>query len=336
MNKKPVIAAVVVLVAAGGWMLWNASNQPAAPNTLVMHGNVDLRQVSLAFNASERITSIAVQEGERVVAGQVLAELDTRMLALKLAQARAQAGVSEQALKKLKAGSRPEELAQAGAGVAAAQAEADNAVRQAERARALGNDTAGRALSQQDIDNAQARAKVAQAHLQAARKARELVANGARSEDIAQAEAVLEAARAQSALLAQQLAEARLTAPLNAVVQSRLLEPGDMASPQRPVLTLAIVEPKWVRTYVSEVDLGRIRPGMAALVTTDSQPGHALAGRVGSISSVAEFTPKTVQTEELRTTLVYEVRVRVKDDADTLRLGMPATVRVALAPQAGK
>jgi len=113
-------------------------------------------------------------------------------------------------------------------------------------------------------------------------------------------------------------------------VRARLLEPGDLASPQRPVFTLAITQPKWVRAFVPEPRLSQIRPGMAASVSTDSDPEHPLAGRIGFISSVAEFTPKTVQTEELRTSLVYEVRVEVDDPANALRLGMPATVRIDL------
>jgi HlyD family secretion protein len=114
------------------------------------------------------------------------------------------------------------------------------------------------------------------------------------------------------------------------VVRARLLEPGDMASPQRPVFTLAITQPKWVRAYVAEPSLGRIKPGMKASVSTDSAPGRAIPARVGYISSVAEFTPKTVQTEELRTSLVYEVRFLVDDPDDQLRLGMPATVHLPL------
>jgi HlyD family secretion protein len=330
LNKKLLTVVVALLALAGAAVVWQAVEKPVPPDHLVLYGNVDLRQVSLAFNASERITMIHVQEGAHVKKGQLLAELDTSILQLKLAQARAQAGVREQALLKLRAGSRPEEVAQAGAGVAAAQAQADNARQQTERLHAVHNDTAGRGVSQQEVDNAQTGAKVALAQLQNARKAQQLVVRGPRREDIGQASAQLEAARAESALLVQQLSEAQLKAPIDAVVRSRLLEPGDMASPQRPVLTLAITDPKWVRAYVNEVDLGRIRPGMTASVSTDSQPSQPLPGRIGSISSVAEFTPKTVQTEELRTTLVYEVRVLVTDQADRLRLGMPATVRIDL------
>jgi len=103
-----------------------------------------------------------------------------------------------------------------------------------------------------------------------------------------------------------------------------------MASPQKPVFSLAITDPKWVRAYVSEPDLGQVHPGMAASAAVDSFPERRFDGWVGFISPVAEFTPKTVQTEELRTSLVYEVRVFVKDPSDVLRLGLPATVYLPL------
>src|SRR5437763_1503897 len=118
MNKKPILAAIVLLALGAGAWWWHARSAPAADGTITLYGNVDQRQVALAFNASERIATLLVQEGERVKAGQLLGELDTRSLQLKLAVAKAQAAVSEQALLKLKSGNRPEELAQADAAVA--------------------------------------------------------------------------------------------------------------------------------------------------------------------------------------------------------------------------
>jgi HlyD family secretion protein len=101
-----------------------------------------------------------------------------------------------------------------------------------------------------------------------------------------------------------------------------------MASPDRPVVTLALTDPKWVRAYVPEPDLGRIKLGMTAKIMSDSFPDQTFDGWIGFISPVAEFTPKTVETEDLRTKLVYEVRVFVYDSKDLLRLGMPVTVIV--------
>jgi len=161
-------------------------------------------------------------------------------------------------------------------------------------------------------------------------KTLELALLGPRQEDISQAEAQLRANEAQLKFLQRQLADAQLFSPSEAVVRTRLLEPGEMVSPQRPVLNLAIIDPKWVRAYVSEPDLGKVHPGMKAFVTADGFPGRRFEGWVGFISPMAEFTPKTVQTEELRTSLVYEVRVFVTDPGDKLRLGMPVTVHLPL------
>ena len=161
-------------------------------------------------------------------------------------------------------------------------------------------------------------------------RALDLAVIGPRQEDILQAEAQLKANEAQWNFLRQQLADAQLMAPSDAVVRSRLMEPGEMASPQKPVFSLAITDPKWVRAYVSEPDLGKVHSGMAASVVVDSFPNRRFEGWVGFISPVAEFTPKAVQTEELRTSLVYEVRVFVKDPSDELRLGMPASVYLPL------
>jgi HlyD family secretion protein len=335
MNKKPVIVGAVALLAAIASVAWYFHRKPVDAQSLVLFGNVDVRQVSLAFNGSERIGKLNVQEGDHVKTGQVLGTLDTRTLELRAAQAQAQIAVQQQALQRLKAGSRPEEVAQARAGVAAAQADADLARQQLDRLQGVRQTTAGRAVSQQDLDSAQARQKVAQAQLENARKAQQLVVTGPRKEDIAQAQAQLEVARAELALLNHQLEQAELKAPIDAVVRARLMEPGDMASPQRPVFTLAITDPKWVRAYITEVDLGRVKPGMAATLSTDSHPEQPLAGKVGYISSVAEFTPKTVQTEDLRSSLVYEIRILVDDAEDRLRLGMPVTVRLRLDGNAG-
>jgi HlyD family secretion protein len=192
-------------------------------------------------------------------------------------------------------------------------------------------------VSQEEVDNAKAALDVAEARLEVNQKALALAIAGPRQEEVAEAEARLRADEAQLALLRQELADAQLMAPVDGIVRTRLMEPGEMASPQQPVFSLAIIDPKWVRAYVSEPDLGKVRPGMAAFVAVDSFPGRRFDGWVGFVSPVAEFTPKAVQTEELRTSLVYEVRVFVQDPSDALRLGMPATVYLPLdqpTPQA--
>jgi HlyD family secretion protein len=304
------------------------------PNRLVLFGNVDLRQVELAFDNSERIAEVLVEEGDKVTRGQVLARLDTSRIKPQAAAAEAEVEAQQAVVQRLHHGSRPEEIAQARANVALAKADQVNAEQQWRRLTGLAALTTGRAVSQQDIDGAKAALDTAQARLAVAESALELSTIGPRQEDIAQGEAQLRANQGQLELLRRQLADAELFAPCDAVVRSRLLEPGEMVSPQRPVFDLAITDPKWIRTYVSEPYLGRIHAGMKAMISTDSFPGRMLPGWIGFISSVAEFTPKAVQTEELRPALVYEIRVFVRDPQDEMRLGMPATVHLELGPAA--
>jgi HlyD family secretion protein len=329
---KKYLFFIFLLAAAIGGSYWWLHRPRAAEREFSLYGNIDLRQVQLAFNNNERIAAVLVQEGDRVRPGQVLARLDTRRLAPQVAQALAQAAAQRQVVERLHHGSRPEEIAQARANVASAQADADNAGRKFQRDQNLAETSRGGAVSRQEVDNSQTALAMADAKLSAMQKTLDLAVLGPRKEDIAEAEARLSANEAQLAFLRQQLADAELLAPSVAVVRTRLMEPGEIASPQRPVFSLAITNPKWVRAYLSEPELGKVRPGELAAIQVDSFPDHRFEGWIGFISPVAEFTPKTVQTEELRTSLVYEVRVFIKDPDDVLRLGMPATVYLANAP----
>jgi HlyD family secretion protein len=325
-RRTILILLLILVIGTVAGLAWWLTQRENSARQLVVYGNVDLRQVQLSFNNSERIAAVLVQEGDRVRQGQLVARLDTRRLEPQVAQAEAQAAAQQQVVQRLRNGSRPEEIAQARANVDSAKADALNARQQYERVKSAAEMSAGRAVRQQDVDSAKAALQVAEAKLVVNQRALDLAVIGPRKEDIAQNEAQLRANEAQLAFLRQQLIDAQLLAPIDAVVRTRVLEPGDMASPQRPVFTLAITDPKWVRAYVSEPDLGKVHPGMAASVAVDSFPNRRFDGWVGFISPVAEFTPKSVQTEELRTSLVYEVRVFVKDPSDELRLGTPATV----------
>jgi HlyD family secretion protein len=326
MKRAILVVTVLVVIGLAAGLAWWLNRRDSAASEIVLYGNVDLRQVQLSFNNSERIAAVLVQEGERVRKGQFLARLDTSRLEPQVAQAEAQTAAQRQVVQRLRSGSRPEEIAQARANVDSAKADAVNARQQYERIKSAAEMSAGRAVRQQDVDSARAALQVAEAKLAVNERALDLAVIGPRKEDIAEAEAQLRANEAQLALLRQQLVDAQLLAPVDAVVRTRILEPGDMASPQKPVFSLAITDPKWVRAYVTGPNLGKIHEGMIAEVAVDSFPQRRFEGWLGFISPVAEFTPKTVQTEELRTSLVYEVRVFVKDPSDELRLGMPATV----------
>src|SRR5215510_989853 len=328
MRRTVVIVLLILTGAATVGLTWWLTRRENNSRELVLYGNVDLRQVQLSFNNSERIAAVLVQEGERVRKGQLVARLDTRRLEPQVAQAEAKVAAQRQVVQRLHSGSRPEEIAQARANVESAKADAVNARQQYERIKSAAEMSAGRAVRQQDVDSANAALQVAEAKLAVNQRALELAVIGPRKEDIAEAEARLRANEAQLALLRQQLVDAELLAPMDGVIRTRVLEPGDMASPKKPVFSLAITDPKWVRAYVSEPELGKIHEGMAATVSVDSFPNRRFEGWVGFISPVAEFTPKAVQTQELRPSLVYEIRVLVKDPSDELRLGMLATVHL--------
>jgi HlyD family secretion protein len=297
------IGVLVLAVVAGLVWFWFVRPGAGANGRLVLYGNVDIRQVQLAFNDSERITELLVKEGDRVRAGQLVATLDARRFEAAVANSEANVAAQRQAVLK------------AEADMDVAQANLVNAGLTFERTRDLREK---KVVAPQDLDNARAAFDVAKATLAAAKQ------------DIAAAKATLKANEAELELVKRDLVNAKLYAPSNGVIQDRLLEPGDMASPQAPVFTIALDDPLWVRAYVSETDLGKIREGMKAEVTTDSFPDKRYAGWIGFISPTAEFTPKTVETAEVRTKLVYQVRVFVHNPEGELRLGMPAVVTIPL------
>jgi len=335
MGKKPLILLPLLAAIAGGVYWWTHSEEAVGPSSvLTLYGNVDVREVNLAFAATEHIAEIRVEEGDRVEPGQVLGRLRTEKLEAAVAAAEAQVQAQGQVLAVLEAGSRPEEIRRARAQADALKARARTAQITFSRQEKLGQQ---RLASPEDVDQARAAADAAEAEAQAAEQTYLLAEAGARAEEIAQARAQLQAQQANLDLARAQLADATLTAPAAGVVRERILQPGDMASPQTPVLTLALMNPLWVRAYVPEPDLGRVVPGARAGVRTDSFPDKVYQGWVGFISPTAEFTPKNVETSDLRTRLVYQVRVFVCNPEDELRLGMPATVTIPLdqPPPAG-
>jgi HlyD family secretion protein len=330
MKKKTrliLVALVVILIAAGAGFLISFVLHKAPADKLVLYGNVDIRQVQLAFNGNERIASVMVQEGDRVKNGQLLATLDTLRLSHQVSQSEAQVKAQKDVLAALESGTRPEDIRKARADVEAAEAQERNAERIYQRKSMLAEKEL---ISKQELDDAKAAADTTLAQLNAAKAALALALAGPRKEDIAAARQTLRVYEAALSVAKRNLEYAYLHAPSDGVIQTRILEPGDMASSQTPVFTLALTDPVWVRAYVPEPDMGKIRMGMSAEVTTDSYPEKHYKAWIGFISPTAEFTPKSVETREVRTSLVYEVRVYACNPDNELRLGMPATVIVPL------
>lgn len=315
-----VVALAIAAIATNGFGLFRAR----ADNGLTLNGNVDIREVDLGFRVSGRITRIAVEEGAKVKAGELLATLDTATLDSRIAQADARVAQAEAQLAKLRNGNRSQDIAQARARVAAAAALAQDAERDYARRQPL---VEPGAISRDLWEQTVAARDKARADLAQAQQALSLLVAGSRREDVEAAAADLRSAVAARQGASTDLSDARLLASVDGTVVTRAREPGAIVQPGETVLTLAIVRPMRVRAYVAEPDLARISPGMKVLVTTDGNP-RTYHGSIGYISPRAEFTPKSVETENLRTDLVYQLRIIVSDPDDALRQGQPVSVAV--------
>lgn len=321
---KVFLLLAVIAVVAGYFFQRRdgGSDRDSAP--LKLFGNVDIRQVSLGFRTGGRIETMAFEEGDAVKKGEVLAVLDKTPLEDALALYRAQAGVAEANVAKLEAGTRPAEIDLARTIVEERQITLDGIAQALARQSKL---TRSGAISQQSADDTRAQRDAAAKRLESAKKTLALAEEGPRAEDIAIVKAEREAARARVGLAERELEDTELKAPSDGVILTRVQEPGAIVAPGSTVYTLSLKSPVWVRTYVSGPNLGRIHPGMKVQVSTDSKPDKPYEGQVGFISPVAEFTPKSVETEDLRTDLVYRVRVIIKQPDEGLRQGMPVTLR---------
>lgn len=320
-KRRIAAAALVVVIGIAAFVYVRWGHPPS--DDLVLYGNVDVREVDLAFNESDRVAHMYVEEGDAVVAGQLLAELDGARLEHAMLEAEAQVAAQRAAVAALQHGSRPEDVQRARAEVASAKAELRDARSTSAR---FAEAVKTGAASKKDTEDAFTRLQTTRAQLDGARQSLKLAIEGPRVEDIQAAEARLRADENALELAQHRLADAKLYAPAPGIVLTRIVEPGTVVLPNSPAYTIALTGPVWVRTYVSETVLGRVYSGMKADVTTDSFPDRHYSGWVGFISPTAEFTPKPVETPDLRTSLVYRLRVYVDNPDHTLRQGMPVTV----------
>ena len=320
--RRVALGIILLAVVAGvGWLV--AQRLAAKPDSDVLYGNVEIRQVDLSFETEGKVMSMPVHEGDRVHRGEVVAELDPTTLESAVALAKARRDAAKAQLDLLLAGTRPEQVAQARANFAAAQASLANAEATFKRQQ----DLAARAVSsQQQLDDARLALNAAAARVRQTRAAMEEAVNGPRPEDIAAARANLRAAEATLDLARVQLSHTRLVSPDDGTVMTRVIEPGTVVLPTAAVYSIAIDNEVWVRAFVPEPLLSRVAPGTEVTITTDG--GKSYKGKIGYVSPAAEFTPKTVETPELRTQLVYRFRVRVQHPDSGLRQGMPVTIRL--------
>ncbi len=352
MKARLLILVLLLVLGLGGYALWRGGTAAEAGAPLRLSGHVDIRSVNLSFRVGGRLASVAVDEGATVKAGEELAMLDAEPFTLALRQAesnvesaRRAVPMAEKAAESLKAtlelrraGYRQEQIEQARATLEAQQVLLANAQREYERQKKLVEKGAVSLTSfdaaQKNYDSQRALVEVAEARVA------ELTA-GFRPEEIAQAEAQYEAALAAVGQMQAKLAVAEavreqaalnlrdtvLLAPASGIIMTRALEPGSMVAAGAPVLVLSLREPVWVRAYVDEPFLDRVHPGQKVRVQTDG--GRSCEGTIGFISPQAEFTPKTVETADIRTTLVYRLRIVVEGEGvSLLNQGAPVTVEI--------
>ena len=335
MIKKIVVSILVIgALSFGAWQGWQKYQEhkltQAAERELSItaYGNVDIREVALAFRIDGRLAELSFEEGDTVKSGDLAGILDSEPFREEVTLREAELTAARADLSRLEAGYRPQEIVAARA--ALAEREATLATLQAEfdRLRSLVNIGA---VSRQSFDDVQARRAEAEARIQSARAELALRVEGFRQEDIAQARAQVASRVAQLEIARTRLADTKLYVPSPGVVMTRILEPGSIVRSGEAVLTVSLTDPVWIRAYIPEPDLGRIFPGMNVHIYTDSCPDQAYEGQVGFISPEAEFTPRSVETTDMRTRLVYRLRITVNNPDNGLRQGMPVTVKFPLA-----
>lgn len=311
----------------GGTLLLVSACRSHPEALLRLSGNIEVIQVEASFRVGGKVLERPVDEGQVVGAGQLLARLDAQDLEQQVAMRAADAATARAALDAMLAGSRKEEIEASKAALEQAQAD----LRRLEPDEARVHDLQQKGiLSVRDYEASRAALESAQGKARQADQQYTLVKKGPRKEDIDQARARLDQAQQALALARTQLGYATLTAPTAGVILSKNVEPMEYVAPGTAVVTMADLSQVWLRAFVEETDLGRVKVGQKAFMTTDSFPGKRYEGRVAFIASEAEFTPKTVQTRKERTKLVYRIKVTIPNPTMELKPGMPVDAEIVL------
>ena len=328
-RRKLIIPLVLIALCGIAFYAWRA-HVGHEQQRLLLYGNVDIREVNLGFRVSGKLEELLKDEGDVAKSGELIARLDAEPYRREVDEATAQVESARTRSAMLQAGYRQEEIEKARANVAEAEATLTNVDRTFARKREL---LVQKVSSQQEVDDARAARDQAQARLNAARSALALQEAGFRPEEIAQARAEVSRTEATLASAKLRLSDTELKAPSDGVVMIRAYEKGAILPTGATLFTISLTDPVWVRAYVAGGRLGKVHPGMKVTVTTDSHPDQPYDGQIGYISPQAEFTPKSVETPELRTSLVYRLRIVITNARGDLRQGMPVTVHL---PESGR
>ena len=328
MKKVVILLTLVGLVAAVAYMYIQATS---VKDLGVIHvsGNIEITDVEVSFKIPGRVKDRRVSEGESVRAGEIIAQLDAEDLVQEVAVRDAEVRIAQAVLAELEGGSRPEEIAQGVAAVRRTKADMERLQADFERVGTLYQKAL---VTSRDYDAAKTAYDVAREKYREAIEQLKLLRKGPRIEQIDRARADLQRAKEALALAETQVGYAKLVSPLTGMVLSENVEAGEHVSAGTPIVTIGDLEHVWLRAYIDETDLGRIKIGQLARVTTDSFSGKAYQGTISFISHQAEFTPKTVQTEKERVKLVYRIKIDIANPHMELKPGMPADADIPLDP----
>lgn len=322
-RKRTLLFALVVLAGAGAAALYWLSRHGVASGELMVSGNIEAHQSLVSFkDVTSRIVELPFDEGQWVAKGQLIARVDDSNYKQQVAVDEAAVLVQQQQL----ASARQNLLA---AQHTVANDEADLAEKNVDYQRYLelwkenATSTQSRDLAETAMRQSAASLKHDQAMV------------GVAEENIAAAAAAVKNAQETLRLAKITLGYTVLSAPFSGVIVVRQTELGEVTQPGTPVVTLADLDHVWLRAYISETDLGRIRWGQDATVITDTYPGKKYPGRISFISSSAEFTPKSVETHQERVTLVYRIKIDVDNPNHELKPGMPADALIEFGKKPG-
>ena len=328
MNRKRLFVIAGAVLAVGATAVLVVLRGDGSRERLFASGTVEATEARLGFQVPGRIETIVVQEGDVVQPGAELAALDRTEMQARRDQAEAQVAAARALLRELERGFRSEEIAQARSARDAAQQRLADAERDLERTRRLFD---GGAVSQEALDKAILALDVARNQYEQADEQWKLLEAGTRRERVDAQRAQLAQAEAALRVIDATLDNLTIRAPFAGVVTARHREPGEIVAAGSPAVTILNRDDRWVRIYIPENRIGLVRIGQPATITSDTYRDRTYAGEVVFIASEAEFTPKSVQTQEERVKLVYAVKVRITGDPDRdLKPGIPADVRLDL------
>jgi HlyD family secretion protein len=325
MRRKIAVVLLVVIACVALFLFFKKLGRQQAPTAMKLSGNIEAHESLVGFKVAGRIVELPVEEGQNVAAGQLLARLDSDDYRQQVEVDQAAARVRESQLKLALAGARSQDVKAAYQSVLDSKADLEQKRKDLERYNDLYKKDE---VTGQTRDLAETNVIRAKANYERQQQLYNELLEGTRREQIVVDRANLHQARNTVGMSRVRLGYTLLQAPLAGVVLVRQAELGEVVSPGTPVATIADLDHIWVRVYLPETDLGRLGLGQEVSVATDTYPGKRYRGRVSFISSEAEFTPKSVQTERERVTLVYRVKVDIENSNHELKPGMPADVFV--------